>query len=101
MVHGSRANVAEVGGSTAPYGRLAGKFLKFCKLLVEEGDHPSLITKSLWPATQVVLENIKELSAYVAEENKKELQDRLAGYARAGSSSESNHQLDTSSHKWW
>ena len=82
-----RANVAEVGGSTTPYGMPAGKFLKFYKLLVEEGDHLSLITKSLWPATQVVLENIKELSVYVAEENKKELKDRFVGYATAGTSS--------------
>ena len=80
---------------------LAEKSLKFYKVLVQEGDHPSLITKSLGRATQVVLENIKELSDYVAEENEKELEDRFVGYATAGTSSKPNHQLDTSSHKWW
>ena len=101
MVHGARVKIAEVGVSTTPLGMLPGKFLRPYESLVEEGVHPSAITKSLRRATQVALENVKELSVYVAEENKKELQDRLAGYARAGSSSESNHQLDTSSHKWW
>ena len=99
MVHGARVKIAEVDVSTTPFGMLPGKFLRPYESLVEEGVHPSVITKSLRRATQVALENVIELSVYVDEETKRELQDRLVGYATAGTSSKSNHQLDASLQK--